>query len=342
MEPSQPPRSHSVPGAVLREGVLAATAAPSVHNTQPWLFQMRDDGVDVYVDRRRQLTSLDPHGREMFVSIGAAVFNLRVALRARGWRTEATLVPDVRTDLAAAITVWGEVKITPAAQALAGAIPRRHTNRRPFSDAPVPDEVMADLIRAATAEGAELVVAKDALRDGVISLTRTADKRLRRNAGYRGELANWTTPGGVGRRDGVPRQAFGPRATDSTLPLRDLALGIRTPVTSVEFEEEPTIVLLYSVGDRPVDWLRVGAALQRVWLTATVRGLAATPLTQLTEIPQLRALLADTATNRWVQSVLRIGYPTTETAATPRRPLAEVIVADTKRQSASSPANKTA
>ena len=93
------------------------------------------------------------------------------------------------------------------------------------------------------------------------------------------------------------------------------------------------VKLLYSVGDRPVDWLRVGAALQRVWLTATVRDLAATPLTQVTEIPQLRALLVDSATNRWVQSVLRIGYPTTETAATPRRPLAEAIVADASRQS---------
>ena len=103
-------------------------------------------------------------------------------------------------------------------------------------------------------------------------------------------------------------------------------------MTSVEFEAKPTIVLLYSVGDKTVDWLGVGAALQRVWLTATVRGLAATPLTQVTEIPQLRALLADSATNRWVQSVLRIGYPTTETAATPRRPLAEVIVADASRQ----------
>ena len=179
---------------------------------------------------------------------------------------------------------------------------------------------------AVGAEGADLVLAEGALRDGVLSLTRTADKRLRRDAGYQVELARWTTPGGIGRQDGVPRQAFGPRAKDGALPLRDLGLGLGAPATSVEFEPEPTIVLLLSVGDEPADWLRVGAALQRVWLTATVRGLAATPLTQITEIPELRELLADTATDRVVQSVLRIGYPTVKTAATPRRGLDDVIV----------------
>jgi nitroreductase len=316
---------------VLREGVLAATAAPSVHNTQPWLFQLRDSGVDVYVDRRRQLTSLDPDGREMYVSVGAAVFNLRVALRARGWRTEAAFVPGIGTDLAARIDVRGQVEITPAARALADAIQRRHTNRRPFSDVPVPDEIMADLTRAATAEGADLVVTDGALRDGVLSLTRTADQRLRQDVGYRIELGRWTNPGGMGRRDGVPRQAFGPRAKDGALPLRDLALGIGAPATFVEFEPEPTIVLLLSVGDESADWLRVGAALQRVWLTATVRGLAATPLTQVMEVPPLRALLADSATDRVVQSVLRIGYPTSGTASTPRRGLADVIVGDARR-----------
>ena len=331
MEPTQLPKSPGVPGAVLREGVLAATAAPSVHNTQPWLFELREDGVDVYVDRRRQLTNLDPHGREMYVSVGAAVFNLRVALRARGWRTEAGLRARVGTDLAAQVDVRGRVEITPAAQALAEAIQRRHTNRRPFSEVSVPDQIMADLIRAAAAEGAELVVAEGALRDGVISLTRTADKRLRRDSGYRAELRGWTTPGGIGRRDGVPRQAFGPRPKDGSLPLRDLTLGIGAPAASVEFEPQPTILLLFSAGDEPADWLRVGAALQRVWLTATVRGLAATPLTQVTEIPPLRDLLVDSATDRWVQSVLRIGYPTTLTTATPRRPLAEVIVGDARR-----------
>jgi hypothetical protein len=63
-----------------------------------------------------------------------------------------------------------------------------------------------------------------------------------------------------------------------------------------------------------------------VLLTATLRGLAATPLSQLLEVPKLRALLGDSATGHVVQTVLRIGYPTTPALATPRRPLDEVIL----------------
>ena len=73
------------------------------------------------------------------------------------------------------------------------------------------------------------------------------------------------------------------------------------------------------------DWLRAGAALQRLWLTATLRGLAVTPMTQLTEISKLRELLADSSTHYVAQSVLRIGYPLSPALATPRRPLAEVL-----------------
>jgi hypothetical protein len=46
------------------------TVAPSLHDSQPWLFQIGDDRVDVYADRTRQLEVLDPAGRELLISVG--------------------------------------------------------------------------------------------------------------------------------------------------------------------------------------------------------------------------------------------------------------------------------
>ncbi len=62
------------PGLALRECLLAATAAPSVHNTQPWRFRLR-------AGRRRRaaptstrrLEVIDPRGREALLSVGAAL-----------------------------------------------------------------------------------------------------------------------------------------------------------------------------------------------------------------------------------------------------------------------------
>jgi hypothetical protein len=37
-----------------------AVLAPSGHNTQPWLFRMRDQAVELYADRTRALPVVDP------------------------------------------------------------------------------------------------------------------------------------------------------------------------------------------------------------------------------------------------------------------------------------------
>jgi hypothetical protein len=184
---------------------------------------------------------------------------------------------------------------------------------------------MEELSGAATAEGATMLPVGADLRDGVLGLTRTADNRMRTDPDYLAELATWTTPPGIGRGDGVPRYAFGPRPTDAQLPMRDLGLGHGAPTGLVDFEPDPILVVLFTPGDTVADWLKAGAALQRLWLTATLRGLAATPMTQLTEIAALRDLLADSLTRYVAQTVLRLGYPTSPALATPRRPLSEVL-----------------
>jgi nitroreductase len=315
------------PAPALLECLRAAVAAPSIHNTQPWQFRLRDDAIDVLADRRRQLTTLDPEGREMLVSVGAALFNLRVAVRAHGREPRLRLLPDpAAPDLAATVQIDHPATGSSAAETLITAIPRRHTNRRPFADKPVPHGTLEELAGAATAEAATLLVADLALRTAILSLARTAENRLRTNPRYRAELAAWTTPGGLGRRDGVPRQAFGPRDPHETVPLRDFALGHGFPTANVAFEQDPTLILLFTDGDTPADWLRAGSALQRVLLTGTQRGLAATPLSQLLEIPRLRALLTDSLTGQIAQTILRIGYATTPTPPTPRRPISEVII----------------
>ncbi|MEV4536661.1 nitroreductase family protein [Asanoa sp. NPDC049518] len=315
------------PGPVLRECLAAAAAAPSIHNTQPWLFRVAEDLVEVLVDKARRLDNVDPDGRELHLSVGAAVFNLRVAVRAHGRHPEVVVLPDAdHPELAARVRMGRARTSTPAAVALAGAIPRRHTNRRPYRNRPVPPAVLADLAVAGDREGVTVLVADGALRSSVWSLVRTADTLLRADHGYQAELAAWTTPGGIGRRDGVPREAFGPRDKNEAIPLRDFSVGNGAPTATVQFEHEPTALLILTGGDAPADWLRAGMALERVLLTATVRGLAATPLSQVVEVPHLRSLLGDQANGLTLQSVLRVGYPATRMRPTPRRPLDEVLL----------------
>jgi hypothetical protein len=305
-------------------GYLAsATAAPSVHNTQPWLFHPHRDGIDVYADRDRQLAVIDPDGRELTLSVGAAVFNLRLAMMRDGRLPQLRVAPDPDDpDLLARVVPGGPVRPSATVLALAGAVTRRRSNRGPFADLAVPARVREELVAAAAAEGAVLVMTGPGGRRVVLGMVTDADRYWCANADYRRELAEWTRPA-PGRRDGVATAALGPRS--DTLPLRDLGLtrpdAVRPTAT---FEETSTIAVLYTA-DTPAGWLRAGQALQRVLLTATVRGLSATLLTQSLELDRLRDRLSDPATGRAAQAIVRFGFSRQTPAASARRPLSDVL-----------------
>ena len=94
---SSPEQVPGVPARLAAQEVLdvlrAAHRAPSIHNTQPWLFRPLPDGVEVLEDLRRALPASDPHGRDRLVSCGAAVRNAEVALARLGWRPRTALLP---------------------------------------------------------------------------------------------------------------------------------------------------------------------------------------------------------------------------------------------------------
>ncbi len=314
-------------GAILRECLQAAIAAPSVHNTQPWRFRPRSDGIHVYADHSRRLPVIDPDGRQLLMSVGAALFNLRVAVLAHGRTPIVELLP-APTDpgLVAEVAFGHPAAPSVSVRMLARAIPRRRTNRRAFSDAVPPADVLAEIIQAAEAEGGRLAFAQPGTREALLCLVRLADHRQVTDPGYLAELGAWTR-GTPHRRDGVPPEAYGPWNAIETMPIRDFGLVEPAPRRGTEdFEPEPTIAVLYSRADSPRDWLVAGQALERVLLTATARGVATTLMTQPTEVVHLRSLLTDLRASLVPQAVIRFGYGP-PCAASPRRPVEEVLEA---------------
>ncbi|MFG2045182.1 Acg family FMN-binding oxidoreductase [Dactylosporangium sp. NPDC048998] len=301
----------------------AAVAAPSIHNTQPWRFRFDGAGFDVYPDPKRTLESIDPQGREMHISIGAAVCNLRLALAAEGWATRLERGGKNGAAARVAPVAWREA--SPSVRALAGAIARRRTNRDPYDDVAVPADALEVLRRAAAADGVRLVVLDPVRRGAVLALTQAAEAWQRADPRYHRELARWTTDRGD-RPDGVPAQTFGPRPTTAALPVRDFGLDLpAVERDAARFEPHPNLVVLHSLGDDSGAWLDAGRALERVLLTAAVHGLATQPMTQALEVPRLRRLLAAPGGRWYPQMILRIGYGR-PVATGPRRPLRDVLL----------------
>jgi hypothetical protein len=307
--------------------VGAATAAPSIHNSQPWRFHDVADRIELHRDPHRLLKIADVGGREGTISCGAALFNLRLAMRAIGHEPVVDILPDSADPEHLATVTRGPAGAasTPDA-ALYQAIRRRHSYRRPFDDQPVAAALLAELEDAAECEGAALtavIAPEDQL--ALVDLSSGAAQWLLGDPGYRGELSRWTRRKDSAS-DGVSVGVMG----DARYPVNGLpwALAADPDVALGELRRHPLLVLTTG-GDEPEDWLRAGQALQRVWLTATVRGLVASLFTQAAEVRPTRTMLAHhLRLPGSPQVILRLGYPHHGVAHTKRRRQAATFLPD--------------
>jgi hypothetical protein len=311
----------TVTDTLFRDAVGAAVRAPSLHNTQPWRFrQDRDrDAIEVRADPDRLLPVTDPDGWGLRVSCGAATFNLRLAAAAKGHPLDVRWLPSP-TDRAvlARLTPTSPRPPTEDDVRLFRAVPRRRSNRAPFLPEPVPLAARADLVAAARAEDAwlDLVVGTVPVA-AVAEIANAANRVLCRDPAYLAELRSWTRHGEPAD-DGVPAESGGPTAEPQDL-LPQRPFGDHARAAGRDYEPEPLVAVLGTAGNTPTDQLRAGHALQRVLLTVTDLGLAASMLSQPIEVPAAREQLR-LALGRFgsPQMVLRIGFGDPG-VATPRR-----------------------
>ncbi|MFP3987405.1 hypothetical protein U9R90_07835 [Streptomyces sp. E11-3] len=314
--------------------VRAAVTAPSLHNSQPWLFTCRGGDILLYADVTRRLLTTDPSGREMALSCGAALFNLRIAMRHLGFLPVVRPHPDPRLPTLLARVSWGAyARTTPEEELMHQALRRRHTHRGPFQPTPLPAPLVNALRRQALAEGAEFsTLAGPAEQRRLAAIVREAEAFQRSSPGHAAELARWTQPQRGRRLDGVPAEAS-PFPPDSTLlAARDFTGHAHNRTTGGSGDSPWTstsgtglVVLLNTPHDTPQDWLRAGQALQRILLYAAGHRVRAGFHTQPLEIPGLRAEVRTMIASRQCpQMIMRLGH-SNRPLRTPRRPVQDVL-----------------
>ncbi len=336
--------------------VGAARFAPSVLNTQPWLFEIvADDRVNLRAQRDRWLKNIDSDGRELAISCGAALFNFRLALRDAGHDYVVWLMPHEEDDpglLASVEIVTARVHPpTVAEQRLHEAILRRHTNRQPFQAKPVGLNILAELEHAAWEERAYLWLLHQRMTRTLLAEIEEANREEKNDDptswgyAFQKELEEYTNESKLREGLGIPPGAFGPRPKnarhfrlhryDSTgaplnpgVPYRDLGfkshlLAGQTPRMQEpkRFEHHTRLLLLATDTNTPTDWLRAGQGLQRVLLTATRYNVAASFYTQPLEPSNANGRRSYAPRWPWPkfpQMIMRVGYCNSEPKETPR------------------------
>src|SRR5512138_3471222 len=80
----------TAPERIVAAGILASNP----HNSQPWIFRITESTIDLFADRERQIGTIDPFLREMYIGLGCAVENMLLAAGAEGFSAALQLMPD--------------------------------------------------------------------------------------------------------------------------------------------------------------------------------------------------------------------------------------------------------
>ncbi|HEY7596116.1 MAG TPA: NAD(P)H nitroreductase [Actinophytocola sp.] len=313
------PDPHTVLGAI-----DLANRAPSVHNTQPWRWLLGAESIHLMADHDRKLRVIDPDGRDLLLSCGAALNHLRVALAALGWRTVVHRIPNPSDPTHLAAVEMHAQEPSEDAIALAGAIPHRHTDRRRFSSWPVPDGHLDLMVRRAGKAGALLVpVTEPATRR---LLTRAIDDAARRQQdqpGYTTELALWSGRSRAADDGVLAASALPGRNRHGDTTMRAFHDGALAEAETGRGEDDGgELLVLATLLDDPASVLRAGEAASLAMLTATDLGLANCPLSQPLEVAGTRAAIRDQVLDgaAYPQLVLRAGWLPTAAPPPPRSP----------------------
>jgi hypothetical protein len=312
------------------EIVTLACRAPSVHNSQPWLWRVTDDGLDLVADWSRHLTHTDPDGRDLVVSCGAVLHHLRVASRALGWRADVTYEP-MSTTRHAVLASVSFVRAPVPAEAVRQlrALTERQTDRRAFATWPVPVRRLGELAQRVRSWDVEVAVVSDPRAvSKLLDVARCADEQQRGDAGYLDELATWTRES---EHEGVPA-ANSPVAAGAAVAVVPRRFPPGTLVDPRSVHPPGELLVLATREDHVPAWLRAGEALSDLWLTSSSAGLALVPLSQVVEVPgarrDVRRLLGKGAGHP--QVVVRLGWPgpshQSTLPRTPRRSTTDVLV----------------
>ncbi|MEO8695942.1 MAG: hypothetical protein ABI658_20645 [Acidimicrobiales bacterium] len=327
--------------------VAAAILAANPHNTQPWMFHVTADTVDMFTDPARRTGVLDALNREHHIGLGCALENLVLAASARGLLPTVTLLPDASNPTHVATVSFADAPRE--VSNLYDAIDRRHSNRGPYTDAAVADDVLSTLDSlTAGLDGisiqwfttpADRTTLGSLIIDATQAIVDDEEQSTASFAWFRNNRDDIDT-----HMDGLTLDAQGLSplvlAVAKILPTTSRAAGDSFWLDQTRTVHTATaaaygVITVPKPDDRAAQ-LNGGRLLQRVHLAATVAGLGLQYMNQITERIDRDAQLGTTSTfaagmdalldqpGRHALSTFRIGHPVRVGRVSPRRPVSEV------------------
>jgi hypothetical protein len=346
----------------INEILETAILAPSVDNCQPWLFHVKDDSIEIYLDLKRAEFFGDTNYTASYVTLGAVIENIIIASNHCGYHASVTHFPSPGNNLIACIKLSEGYKEKPS---LYGYLSLRCTNRRIFKKSTIPTNILESIrngVKDIVGANVSLINDRETIKK-IACLVKKNDRVIFEHRFLHEGLfrwIRWDEDELDKTRDGLPitslelnkpqQKAFKLISSWKTIDFLN-KFGISKIISGYSYrlvKSASAVGLITMDNNSPEDYINGGRAFERIWLIATSGGLAFQPfggivflttklrlyggegfsLKQQKSLEEIYSSLCNIfpiKNNNALIILFRIGYAEPPSQRTLRRPLNEVI-----------------
>ena len=325
----KPFEKESAKSAQMQELIRYATLAANGHNTQPWKFAIKENGIEIHPDYVRRLSVVDPHDRELWVSLGCALENLLVAARATGYAPEVTY-PEAEDFIHVRFTSDAPQSNSP----LFDAIPLRQNTRSEYDGKTVANSDL-DQIQALSLEpGVALHFVTNQIElETVLEYVNQGNLSQYADRDFLDELIHWlrfNKKEALTSLDGLYSSCSGNPEVPRWLGQMFVA-GIKpqqqADTDAKKLRSSSGAVVVATESDDKLAWVRTGQVYERMALKMTSLNIKSAFLNQPIEIADIRGQFQNAIglENDQPQLLVRYGYADPMPRSV-RRPVEQVLM----------------
>lgn len=248
----------------------SAVRAPSTHNSQPWLFKITGNKVEVFFDPKYFLPFADKETRDLHISIGCMLENFSIASLAENLTSSISYGPfEHKTKLAEITLTESNAKLGELSQALFKTIPNRVNARGFFVDEKMPVDLFGKIDSLNTEKGLSINFLEKKDVEEVADLTALAIVDAYNEVGFRKEISYWMNSNLSAKKEGLPGYSLNmPLVISLFVPLliRYFNIGwFLAKLNRKSIGSAPFMVVI-SGKDGPSSWMEIGRLAERIML----------------------------------------------------------------------------
>ena len=311
-----------------------AVLAPSTHNTQPWLFKIEKTVCSIYINQKYRLPEADPHGRDIFISIGCCVENLVLAAKYFGFFDKIDFITNGNDAVAKIYFKEGgsqDKKYEP----LVLTIPRRINARGIFKNESISQSLIDSVTDNLDDEYIDILqvnFVKEKM--GILKiadLTAEGLKTAYRRKSFRKEMYKWMNNSLTKKKEGIPGYALKmPFLASFILPTTVRFFNIGKLLAKLNYKSVssvPLITIISSRDNTPIVWLKTGRLIERLMLDFNSKGLNTSIFSASIEMGDLyKDVQKVINTNQIPQFLFVVGKVDSIHKPTPRHDLVDKII----------------